>query len=125
MRLGELSREEASALLRSIADSRFKALGQLMLMARMSVLSMYYDSQQVWPHIDYEPLAFMRERVAVRRRILKAGGKHVPVRPEDVMGPYSDVLRTELPSLTLIKTADLPLDDSRDVTDMNDGDEEA
>ena len=69
-RLHRLDRMRASAFVARWAKSRIKALRLLVMGARSLVLSVYYDQTAVHRAMRYEPVPFMRERIAFRRALL-------------------------------------------------------
>jgi len=69
-RLHSLERQRASTLIARWAKSRIKALRLLVMGARSLVLSVYYDQAAVHRALKYEPVPFMRERIALRRALL-------------------------------------------------------
>jgi hypothetical protein len=69
-KLHSLERLRASELVASWAKSRFKALRLLVMGARSLVLSVYFDQVAVHRALRYEPVPFMRERIAFRRALL-------------------------------------------------------
>ena len=56
---------------------------------RAAVLAPYYDLDEVAAHVGYRPIPFMRERLALRRRLL-AGGE---AGAGDQLGPFSEPVR--------------------------------
>ncbi len=69
-RLHSLERQRASTLIARWAKSRIKALRLLVMGARSLVLSVYFDQPAVHCAMKYEPVPFMRERIAFRRALL-------------------------------------------------------
>jgi hypothetical protein len=69
-KLHSLERRRASMLVARWAKSRIKALRLLVMGARSLVLSVYYDQTVVHRALKYEPVPFMRERIAFRRALL-------------------------------------------------------
>lgn len=69
-RLHSLERRRASTFIARWAKSRIKALRLLVMGARSLVLSVYFDQTAVHRAMKYEPVPFMRERIAFRRALL-------------------------------------------------------
>jgi hypothetical protein len=69
-RLHRLGPERAQAFVARWARSRIKALRLLVAGVRSVVLSVYFDQTDVHEAMGYRPVAFMRERIAVRRALL-------------------------------------------------------
>jgi hypothetical protein len=69
-RLHCLAPQRASAFISRWAKSRFKALRLLVMGVRSLVLSVYFDQTAVHRALKYEPVPFMRERIAFRRALL-------------------------------------------------------
>jgi hypothetical protein len=68
--LSALSRDEGSKILAEIASSRLLPMRLLMLAPKGLMFSAYYDQDEVHRALDYDPVAFTRERIALRQRIL-------------------------------------------------------
>lgn len=69
-RLHRLAPDKASAFIARWAKSRIKALRLLVMGVRSLVLSVYFDQTAVHRALKYEPVPFMRERIAFRRALL-------------------------------------------------------
>lgn len=76
-RLGGLAPERAAAVLDGIAHSRLALLRTALTALRAAILTNYYDLPSVHQQIGYDPIAFMRARIALRERLL-AGGEAGP-----------------------------------------------
>ncbi|HAN31809.1 MAG TPA: hypothetical protein DCQ06_09455 [Myxococcales bacterium] len=72
VRLQSLPPEQGSAVLDRVASSRFALLRTFVTAARAAVLTAYFDLPVVHDALGYDPVGFMRERIALRRR-LEAG----------------------------------------------------
>jgi hypothetical protein len=68
--LSELPRDEASAILSEIASSPLLPVRLLMLAPKALIFSAYFDQDEVHRALDYDPISFTRERIALRQRIL-------------------------------------------------------
>jgi hypothetical protein len=68
--LSELPRDEGSKILAEIASSRLLPMRLLMLAPKGLLFSAYYDQDEVHRALDYDPVGFTRERIALRQRIL-------------------------------------------------------
>lgn len=68
--LSRLSQREASKTLASVAQSRFFPLRLMMLAPKAIVLSAYFDQDEIHAALDYEPRAFIRERIERRAELL-------------------------------------------------------
>ncbi len=81
-RLQDLPRGEASELLELLAHSSFGPVQQLALMFRGAILSMYFDQPEVHAALEFNPEAWMRSRIRLRRRLLDGGkprkSDHIP-----------------------------------------------
>jgi hypothetical protein len=71
-RLQSLESARASALLARWAHSRILLLRLLIQGARGLILSVYFDQSEVHDALHYDPVGFMRERIALRRHLLTA-----------------------------------------------------
>ena len=71
--LTRLSAAEGSAVLHGIAVSRVLFIRILMLGPKGVLLSGYFDQDEVHGALDYEPLGFFRDRIALRRERLASG----------------------------------------------------
>ncbi|TNF26077.1 MAG: hypothetical protein EP329_21840 [Deltaproteobacteria bacterium] len=89
-RLRDMTPAAASALLEELERSRIGPVSDMVVAARAAILAPYYDLDEVCAHIDYQPLSFMRDRIALRRRLVGGGA----VRPSDLIGPYSEQVAT-------------------------------
>jgi len=86
-RLQDMPRAEASALLSSIQHGPIPPLADMVMAARAAVLAPYYDLDEVGRHIGWDPGPFMRERVALRARLL--AGRTPELVREATIGPFS------------------------------------
>jgi hypothetical protein len=68
--LTRLSVAEASAVLHGISVSRVLLVRMMMLGPKGVLLSGYFDQDEVHAALDYEPLGFFRERIALRAKRL-------------------------------------------------------
>ena len=64
--------DRASAILSDIASSYWMPLRLMMLAPKALILSTYYDQDEVHALLDYEPKAFIRERVSHREQLLRS-----------------------------------------------------
>ena len=103
-RLRDLPQAEASALFGELAHSRLGPLGDLVAAARAAVLAPYYDLDELTEHVGYRPVPFMRQRVALRARLL-AGGVATPA---DHIGPFSDAVRAAVAAAPETSPPDAP-----------------
>ncbi|MBW2253157.1 MAG: hypothetical protein JRI25_01005 [Deltaproteobacteria bacterium] len=69
-RVQKLPREEGCALLERLAHSRNGPLAQLAVAVRSSVLSAYFDQDEVIEALGYTPVPFITERTARRDQIV-------------------------------------------------------
>jgi hypothetical protein len=69
-RFHRLDPRRASALLRGWSKSRLMPLRLLVMGLRSAVHSVYFDQDEVHRAIGYAPVPFIRERMALRRRLL-------------------------------------------------------
>lgn len=69
-RLRGMDRDRAEALLHRLAHTRFPPLQTLMFAVKGLILSSFFDQDEAHRSIGYEPLPFLRERMALRDRIL-------------------------------------------------------
>ena len=83
-----LPRTDADEILEVLASSRVQAITQIVMAMRGAILSTYFDQDEVHAVMDYEPIGFMRARIALRER-LKRGEVATA---EDMMGPHSEGL---------------------------------
>lgn len=60
----------SSEILADLAGSRFMVLRLLMLGPKGLILSTYFDQDLVHRELDYEPVSFTKERIALRERLL-------------------------------------------------------
>jgi hypothetical protein len=84
-RIGRLDQARAERILDGLGASRVPAIRTLILGIRGVVMSTYYDQDEVHAAIGYAPIPFLRERIALRERIVAGGAE----RPEDRIGPFS------------------------------------
>jgi hypothetical protein len=69
-RLQHLDRERAAAVIAKLGDSRSALLRTMLLGVRGSILSTYYDQDEVHRALDYAPVPFITGRIDLRRRLL-------------------------------------------------------
>ncbi|HMR08521.1 MAG TPA: hypothetical protein PKA88_22225 [Polyangiaceae bacterium] len=69
-RLHRLPQAQASTLLSEMVHGRFAFLRLLVVAMRGVVLSAYFDQDEVHRAIGYRPVAFMRDRIALRDELL-------------------------------------------------------
>lgn len=69
-RLSTLDRKLADRVISRIASTRWMPLRLLVVGIRGSVLSAYFDLAEVHERLDYHPVPFMKERVALREQLL-------------------------------------------------------
>ncbi|MDH5490703.1 MAG: hypothetical protein OEY14_01890 [Myxococcales bacterium] len=65
------ARGRATRLLRELSHSRLVPIRTLVLGPRALVLSTFYDRDEVHAALEYEPRAFIRERIALRERLAR------------------------------------------------------
>ncbi|HEX9295010.1 MAG TPA: hypothetical protein VF881_04225 [Polyangiaceae bacterium] len=70
-RIQHMRREEAADLLSALGASRSMFLRTLLLGVRGSILSTYYDQDEVHAALAYAPVAFIADRIDLRRRVLR------------------------------------------------------
>lgn len=91
-RLRSLPQDRAAAVLAGLGESRLAVFRQLIMAARGVVLSTYFDQPEVHEALGYDPVPFLRGRLALRARLL-AGE---PAAPEDMLGPFSTHVTADL-----------------------------
>jgi hypothetical protein len=69
--LRRLARADASALLAKWAKSRLTVLRLLVMGVRSLVLSVYFDQSEVHAGMGYAPVPFIRDRMRLRRDLMK------------------------------------------------------
>lgn len=69
-RLQSLERDQAEAVIERVAHSRSVLVRTLLLGVRTLTQSTFYDQDEVHAAIGVEPVPFVRERIAVRERLL-------------------------------------------------------
>ncbi len=69
--LTRLTRDRAQSILEGIAESRFLPVRLLMLGPQALLLSAYFDNDSIHPYLDYDPMPFARDRIALRQRLLR------------------------------------------------------
>lgn len=72
-RVQHLDREAAGRVLDGIGASRFPLVRLVMLGVRGSVLSTWFDQDEVHRAMGYAPAPFIASRIALRRRLLEGG----------------------------------------------------
>ncbi|MEZ4224558.1 MAG: hypothetical protein R3B13_26645 [Polyangiaceae bacterium] len=80
-RLHRLPRERASKLLSEMVHGRFAFLRLLVVALRGVVLSCYFDQEVVHRAIGYRPVAFMRDRISLRERLLHSEQERMSLAP--------------------------------------------
>ena len=73
-RLGGLPPERAAAIVDVVAHAPLGVLRTAVTAVRAAVLTTYFDMPAVHRELDYDPVGFMRERIALRERLLAGGG---------------------------------------------------
>lgn len=86
--LRKLPRAEAQAVANRLSTSVIRPLADLVVVARAAVIAPFYDLDEVWEHIGYRPVPFMRDRVALRKRLIAGEA----ATPGDAIGPFSDAV---------------------------------
>lgn len=66
-----LPRERAESVLRGITQSRLLPIRLLMLGPQAMLLSAFFDSASIHPHLDYDPVSFAEGRIELRQRLLR------------------------------------------------------
>ncbi len=72
-RLGGLPPERAAAVLEAVAHAPVGLLRTAVTAVRAAILTTYFDLPAVHRELDYDPVGFMRERIALRQRLLAGG----------------------------------------------------
>ena len=80
-RLHKMRPERASALLSEMVHGRFAFLRLLVVALRGVVMSAYFDQEEVHRAISYRPVAFMRERIALRAGLLEEEPSRLSLQP--------------------------------------------
>jgi hypothetical protein len=75
-RLYALRRERASKLLYEMVHGRYAFLRTLVVAIRGLVLSAYFDQDEAHRAIGYQPIPFIKERIARRRQLLRPALAH-------------------------------------------------
>jgi hypothetical protein len=81
--------EAARRHLAAIEASRYRNVRDLVFPLRAMVLSCFFDQPEVHAAMGYDPVGFMRERVALRRRLVSG---EAPA-PGDMIEPVSPGMR--------------------------------
>ena len=68
--LHRLTRPQAVACFRDLCHVKLPAVRQLTLAIRATVIASYYDQPEVHFALGYHPRAWVRERLALRRRLI-------------------------------------------------------
>jgi hypothetical protein len=84
-RLSRLDATRADEVLSRLDESRIGLVRTMMIGMRGVILSTWFDQAAVHEALDYEPAAFMRERIALRSRIVGGG----EAGSSDRIGPFS------------------------------------
>ena len=88
--LHRLKRAQAVCALKSLCHVRALAVRQLMIAIKATIITAYYDQPEVHFALGYHPRPWIRERLALRRRLLRGGRAH----PEDHVPFYPGSLNT-------------------------------
>lgn len=72
-RLTQLDRPQADQVLARITTSRLMLVRLLVVGIRGSILSAYFDQDEVHAVLTYKPIPFMKERIDLRHELLAAG----------------------------------------------------
>jgi hypothetical protein len=75
-RLRGMDPARARALLERLSTTRFAPLQTLMYAVKGLILSAFFDQDEAHRAIGYAPLPFLRERIALRERLLAGAGPH-------------------------------------------------
>ncbi|MGB0590491.1 MAG: hypothetical protein ACPGU1_12515 [Myxococcota bacterium] len=68
--LHRLSRRQSVKVVGALCRVRFQAVRQLMMAVRATVIAAYYDQPEVHFALGYHPRPWIRERLALRRRLM-------------------------------------------------------
>jgi hypothetical protein len=77
-RLQHLERDRAAAIVAKLDQSRSPFLRTMLLGVRGSILSTYYDQDEVHRALDYAPARFIASRIDLRKRLLIADQVNAP-----------------------------------------------
>lgn len=82
-RLHRLEPKVARKILHGIDHSRIPLISAIMMGIKAAVLTAYFDQDEVHRDLDYNHLSFLKERIALRKKILKgfAPGKKEMLSP--------------------------------------------
>jgi hypothetical protein len=83
-RLRSIDRHKGIKVIDGILHGQIFFLRQMMLAVRAAIFSAYYDQPEVHFEIGYHPVPWMRDRIALRRRLL-AGES---AKDEDMIPPF-------------------------------------
>lgn len=72
-RLSGLAPDAGDQLLEELGHSRFAPIRTAVTAVRAAVMTTYFDLPEVHVALDYAPVPFMRERIALRQRLLAGG----------------------------------------------------
>jgi hypothetical protein len=86
-RLHKMDRTKASDFLATLALSRLAILRTLIMGVRAIVNTGFYDQDEIHEQLDYHPQAWMRNRIALRQRLLKGEATS----DNDDIGPYNHI----------------------------------
>jgi hypothetical protein len=75
-RLRGMDRDRALVVLNRLVHTRFPPLQTLMYAVKGLILSSFFDQDEAHRAIGYQPLPFLRERIALRQRLLAGEGAH-------------------------------------------------
>lgn len=112
-RLQDLEPRRAEHIIASIEHGRWLTLSKLAAGVRASVSLAFYDLPEVHTLIGYEPTPFMRDRVALRRRLL--AGESATA--SDMLTPSEDTL-LQAAALSLQTTANARAPDPAKTPDL-------
>lgn len=72
-RLSQLDRPRAEQVLARFTSSRLTLIRLLLVGIRGSILSAYFDQDEVHAVLTYKPIPFMKERIETRHQLLSTG----------------------------------------------------
>ncbi len=84
-RLRGIEPEKARAILHQLSESSLTPIRTLMYAVKGLILNAYFDQEEVHQALNYAPAPFMRERIALRQRMLAgqapADADYIPTYP--------------------------------------------
>jgi hypothetical protein len=86
-RIQKMDHARAEQMLREMGESRSPLVRMLILGVRGLVLSTFYDQDEIHAAMQWKPLPFLDERIALRQRLLRGE----PARAEDNLVPEPGV----------------------------------